>query len=221
MLIYKIQSEEQLEKINNQLLQLQGTLDMLIKGDVQLRSQHALRPIDSTRQDEPTPKQAPVYGPGSSPNKSIYFGEASFEVHSQQTSKILENVLNNSPASTSNQDLSSTLKSLRDLVKNGKSKNITESVNNRPMIPVQTALAILRIIESTQYIFWSFGFAPWLIVDIVSEHGTCLFSPTMDSNRLKQICQRVFFPIDDYSRSDSLLLTEDWYLSWLMRVKMN
>lgn len=80
-----------------------------------------------------------------------YLGESSFEVHSQQTSQILEQALSNSPSSNLHHDTSSALKSLRDLLEAKPTFSntvVTPFSHDLPMVPVQTALRILQVLDS-------------------------------------------------------------------------
>jgi len=109
-------SEEQLEKINSQLSQLQVSLNTLNSSN----SQVILSPTNHSRDPLQSPTIRPIPTSGSSPNdqaEAHYLGGSSFEVHSQQTGQIFNETLQNSPASFMNQVMPSTV---NDIVKTGK-----------------------------------------------------------------------------------------------------
>ncbi|KAK0119466.1 hypothetical protein ONS95_010914 [Cadophora gregata] len=188
--------DDQLSKINEQLSQLQTSVDILTKQKSELSSRHRSEipsPI-SNRDFGPRKANLPsvatpnsVSGKASLPSdEPPYLGESSFEVHSHQTGQILDIALHNSPAARQGQDVTSSLQSLRAL----HSANIPNSdvsfTSDLPMPPVQVALAALRLID-------------------VLPHGFLLCSPFGDGKGFRQTCQKYYFPIDGYSASDFII----------------
>ena len=108
-------------------------------------SPHPLGPIsrppstdraNTTRDQEAAPSTIP------------YLGEPSFEVHSQQTSQVLENALSGTPPSSLHRGhVSSPLQSIRDLLKEKASHPPKSFSHDLPMIPLQTALRTLHLID--------------------------------------------------------------------------
>jgi hypothetical protein len=77
-----------------------------------------------------------------------YLGESSFEVHSQQTSKILEKALSNTPPTNfHSDDTSSALQSIQKLLKEKTSHPPMSFAHDLPMVPIQTALRALRLVD--------------------------------------------------------------------------
>jgi hypothetical protein len=76
-----------------------------------------------------------------------YLGESSFEVHSQQTSQVLEKALKSTPPS-SHEDAPSPLQSIRDLLREKTIHPPRSFSHDLPLIPVQTALRALRLTDS-------------------------------------------------------------------------
>jgi hypothetical protein len=77
-----------------------------------------------------------------------YLGESSFEVHSQQTSQVLEKALESIPSSRfhSNGGLSA-WQSIREILKEKTSHPPKSFTHKLPMVPIQTALKTLRLID--------------------------------------------------------------------------
>ncbi len=137
-------SEEQLSRVNEQLAQLQSSLNSLTMQNNVQGSFSTPNQVDSLRQNAKTPNSTPG-GNVSSQNGIPYLGDSSFEVHSQQTGQILDSALHNSPAAR--QDVTASLRSLRDLQHAGNGNEENSFTTDLPMPSVQVALAALRLME--------------------------------------------------------------------------
>jgi hypothetical protein len=151
-LMVSTESEEHLESINTHLLQLQGMLASVTKD--------SLSPVTQNLRPQPVGPLGPLFSTpskdkaGSSqseettPSTIPYLGESSFEIHSQQTSQILEKALASTPASNAHDDDgSSAWQSIRELLKektDHNPKTFTHEVV--PLIPIKTALRALRLL---------------------------------------------------------------------------
>lgn len=142
-------SEDQLSKINEQLSQLQASIDSLTKQKAEISS-----PISNRDFGPRKPKLPTTATPNSASNKSAlspdeqpYLGESSFELHSHQTGQILDIALHNSPAAGQGQDVTSSLQSLRGLHSGSIQNSDVDFTSDLPMPPVQTALAALRLLD--------------------------------------------------------------------------
>lgn len=117
-----------------------------------------------------------------------YLGESSFEVHSQQTSQVLEKALRSTPPSNFRSDgASSVWQSIREILIEKTSHPQEKFTYELPMVPIQTALKALRLIDG-------------------SPDEILHYMPMADASKLKEICQSVYFPIKGYSISDFLLV---------------
>lgn len=143
-------SEDQLSNINEQLSQLQASIDSLTKQKAEIHSPVSNRDLGPRKPNVPA-VATPSSGTSKnavSPEDRPYLGESSFELHSHQTGQILDIALHNSPAAVQGQDVTSSLQSLHGL----HSCSIEDSSNveftsDLPMPSVQTALAALRMMN--------------------------------------------------------------------------
>ncbi|KAE9368960.1 hypothetical protein N431DRAFT_561255 [Stipitochalara longipes BDJ] len=182
--------EEHLESINTHLSQLQGMLANVTKDSLPTIAQRsAPQPVGPFFSPTSKDKSGPTQSEETISSTIPYLGESSFEVHSQQTSQILEKALGSTPRSNPHDDDgSSAWQSIRELLKektSHSSKTFTHEVV--PMIPIQTALRALRLLGD-------------------SPDGILQYLPMADATKLKDICQLVYFPIKGYSMSDLLIV---------------
>ncbi|KAG4438649.1 hypothetical protein IFR05_005866 [Cadophora sp. M221] len=181
-------SDDQLSKINEQLSQLQASIDSLTKQKAEISS-----PISNRDFGPRKPKVPATATPNTASNKSAlspderpYLGESSFELHSHQTGQILDIALHNSPAAGQGQDVTSSLQSLRGLHNGSIQNSDVDFTSDLPMPPVQTVLAALRLID-------------------VLPRGFLLCSPFGDGQFFRDTCQRYYFPVNGYSAADFII----------------
>lgn len=164
--------EEQLERLNTQLLELKNTLGSL-SDSTRLGQNPAIcaSPSSPTRDTHSSTRRR-----GNSLNDTSYLGESSFEMHSQRASQAIEKVLESSIASE-DQIKVSTLRSLRALFSKSSTQDSTHFNHDLPMPPAHFALKALRAVKMTEGVLF---------------FSACL----MDFAGYKEACQRVFFPLN-------------------------
>ena len=141
-------SEKQLDNVNAQLSQLQAQLrDLTSKNDNTNSPQSTSCAADVVEQVQSIAPLNLIGGHDASPSPVPYLGESSFEAHSQQTTQVLESTLNSSPISNADPSTPSALQSLRDLLREKSSCAPKNFNQNLPMMPIQTALRVLRLID--------------------------------------------------------------------------
>ncbi|KAL2070276.1 hypothetical protein VTL71DRAFT_13302 [Oculimacula yallundae] len=179
--------DDQLSKINEQLSQLQLSIDSLAKQKEVLSSPRPPREVGTRTLILPaaTPSTAPSQKHVIPAEEPPYLGESSFEVHSHQTGQILDIALHNSPAGQG-QDVMSSLKSLRRIHSGGIQNSDVEFKTDLPMPPVQTALAALRMID-------------------IIPPSFLLCAPFGNAQRLRETCQKCYFPVNGFSASDFVI----------------
>ncbi|CZS96334.1 uncharacterized protein RAG0_05706 [Rhynchosporium agropyri] len=197
-------SDDQLSKINEQLAQLQLSIDSLAKQKAEVSSPKVNREIGNKK---PNPSPVATLKSASETNvvssdDAPYLGESSFEVHSHETGQILDIALQDSPAGHG-QDVTSSLKSLRGLHNDSTQNYDVNFTTDLPMPPVQTVLKALRIIECAHRSMFSASFNGEECG--VVPPGFMLCSPFGDVRRLRETCQRIYFPVNGYSASDFII----------------
>lgn len=141
-------SDENLESINTQLSELQGMIAGLTKTASPILHQSVPQPLGSVPSRASSSKPSPIHAEEATSSTIPYLGESSFEVHSQQTSQILEKALGNTPPSNSHHDEgSSAWQSIRELLKEKTRPPPKSFTHELPMVPIQTALRALRLID--------------------------------------------------------------------------
>jgi len=144
------ESEEHLESINTHLSQLHNMLAKVTK-DPQSIQHSAPQPIGPFFSPPAGKKAKSTQAEEATSTTIPYLGESSFEVHSQQTSQILEKALGSTPPSNSlPTEVSSGFQSIRELLKE-RTSNSSKTFNHEalPLIPIQTALRALRLLGGT------------------------------------------------------------------------
>ncbi|KAH8587449.1 hypothetical protein B0O99DRAFT_678074 [Bisporella sp. PMI_857] len=178
--------EEQLEIINARLAQLQTSISSLSREDLP-KPQHSHLAVGLVRYDATSPSSDAKESSSVASDSNHYLGQSSFEAHSEEAGKILDALhSNNSPASQTNASTPSVLHSLRHAPKEAYFHNGNKYNPGLPMISTEIALSVFRLIDA-----------------LPDELFLC--TPMADIDRFKEICQRVYFPVEGYSIADFIV----------------
>ena len=202
-------SEEQIESIHAQLSRLEDTLQKIASPRFkESPSDDPLEGLTLSKDSHDSARSTLSRASTAALEEPSYQGESSFKAHSTEAGRILESALNNQRSSFLNGDTSDALKSLKAIFNSPtKSPTLVPYHHDSPICPMTLVLKIIQLIKCKVACYCEAS-SRVFIADrsLATQEQFTIYIPMIGINDFTAKCQKVYFPIEGYSRADWVIV---------------